>query len=62
MFLSGYDWKDDSAVDKLKMMLWGLEALRMFEERLSISLSKIEKARDDLKGIIDNVRLQSLIT
>lgn len=57
MFLEGYDWEADDAVDKLRTMLWGLEALKMFDDRLSSSLSSIEKARKDLEDTINSVSL-----
>ncbi|MCJ1399477.1 hypothetical protein MMC11_002679 [Xylographa trunciseda] len=48
VFLEGYDWEADDAVEKLRSMLWGLEALKMFDARLAPSLDKIEDARKDL--------------
>ncbi|MCJ1396587.1 hypothetical protein MMC18_009478 [Xylographa bjoerkii] len=48
VFLEGYDWEADDAVDKLRSMLWGLEALKMFDARLAPSLDKIEAACKDL--------------
>jgi hypothetical protein len=37
-------------------MLWGLEALRVFDDRLSTSISQIRKARETLEHTIDQVR------
>ncbi|MCJ1281642.1 hypothetical protein MMC26_000963 [Xylographa opegraphella] len=48
VFLEGYDWEGDDDVDKLRSMLWGLEALKMFDARLAPSLHKIEAARRDI--------------
>ena len=39
-------------MDKLKKMLWGLEALRVFDDRLSASLSQIQKAREAMERTI----------
>ena len=50
--LQGLDWRSSKAVDKLKKMLWGLEALRVFDDRLSASLSQIQKAREAMERTI----------
>lgn len=36
-------------------MLWGLEALRVFDDRLSGSLSQIQKAQDAMERIVKQV-------
>ncbi|MCJ1386636.1 hypothetical protein MMC17_009762 [Xylographa soralifera] len=54
VFLEGYDWEADDAVDKLRSMLWGLEALKMFDARLAPSLDKIEAARRDIVLRMEN--------
>lgn len=50
--LEGLEWGTTRAVDKLKKMLWGLEALRVFDDRLSASLSQIQKAREAMERTI----------
>lgn len=52
VLLQGLDWRSSKAVDKLKKMLWGLEALRVFDDRLSASLSQIQKAREAMERTI----------
>lgn len=47
VFLQGYDY-EEHPVDKLKSMLWGLEALKMLDNRVSGSLASIDKARASL--------------
>jgi hypothetical protein len=49
VLLQGLEWGSSKAVDKLKKMLWGLEALRVFDDRLSASLSQIQKAREAME-------------
>ncbi|KAF7502814.1 hypothetical protein GJ744_005027 [Endocarpon pusillum] len=56
VFLEGYDWEADNAVDRLRSMLWGLEALKMFDDRLNDSLKSIDKARETLVHQMDNER------
>ncbi|KAK0100648.1 hypothetical protein ONS95_007101 [Cadophora gregata] len=46
VLLEGLVWGTNEAVDRLKKMLWGLEALRVFNDRLSASLSQIKKAQE----------------
>lgn len=52
MLLEGLEWGTSEAVDKLKKMLWGLEALRVFDDRLSASLSQIQKAQEAMERTI----------
>lgn len=52
VLLEGLEWGTSEAVDKLKKMLWGLEALRVFDDRLSASLSQIQKAQDAMERTI----------
>jgi hypothetical protein len=56
VLLEGLEWGTSEAVDKLKKMLWGLEALRVFDDRLSGSLSQIQKAQEAMERIIKQVR------
>lgn len=37
-------------------MLWGLEALRVFDDRLSGSLSQIQKAQESMERTVKQVR------
>jgi chromosome segregation ATPase len=53
--LEGLEWGTKGAVNKLKKMLWGLEALRVFNDRLSSSLSQIQKAQDSMERTIKQV-------
>lgn len=45
------DWSKNTsqALDMLKKMLWGLEALRAFDERLSASIHQIQRAREAME-------------
>lgn len=52
VLLEGLEWGTTEAVDKLKKMLWGLEALRVFDDRLSASLAQIQKAREAMERTI----------
>ena len=52
VLLQGLDWKSSKAVDKLRKMLWGLEALRVFDDRLTAALSQIQKAREAMERTI----------
>lgn len=45
-------------MDRLRSMLWGLEALKIFDDRLDDSLKSIDKARETLVHQMDNVGLQ----
>ena len=54
--LEGLEWGTSEAVDKLKKMLWGLEALRVFDDRLSGSLSQIQKAQEAMERTVKQVR------
>lgn len=58
VLLQGLDWRSSKAVDKLKKMLWGLEALRVFDDRLSASLSQIQKAREAMERTIKQASYQ----
>jgi hypothetical protein len=55
ILLEGIELEASDAVEKLNKMLWGLEALRVFDDRLSTSLSQIRKARETLEHTIDQV-------
>jgi hypothetical protein len=55
VLLEGLEWGTSEAVDKLKKMLWGLEALRVFDDRLSGSLAQIQKAQDAMERTVKQV-------
>jgi hypothetical protein len=55
VLLEGLEWGTSEAVDKLKKMLWGLEALRVFDDRLSASLTQIQKAQDAMERTVKQV-------
>ena len=57
MFLEGYDWEDDNAVNKLRGMLWGLEALGMFDDRLPTALDSIHQVSQIALNRIETVSL-----
>lgn len=52
VLLEGLEWGTSEAVTKLKKMLWGLEALRVFDDRLSASISQIQKAQEAMERTI----------
>lgn len=46
ILLKGLDWhKSDVALKQLKEMLWGLEALRVFDDKLKRALQEIDNAK-----------------
>jgi hypothetical protein len=46
ILLKGISWsKSDVALKKLKRMLWGLEALRIFSDKLARAVSEVARAR-----------------
>src|SRR3569833_3404136 len=50
VLLKGLKWhKSDVALKKLKDMLWGLEALRVFSDKLEKVLEKIEDAKKAMR-------------
>ncbi|KAI0134259.1 hypothetical protein BJ170DRAFT_192466 [Xylariales sp. AK1849] len=51
VLLQGIDWGSSQALEKLKKMLWGLEALRAFGERLSASLAQIQRAKEAMERV-----------
>lgn len=51
----GLDWETAITVAKLKKMVWGLETLQLFDERLSSSLSQIRSARESLEHTMEQV-------
>jgi hypothetical protein len=55
ILLEGIELDASDAVERLERMLWGLEALRVFDDRLSTSLSQIRKARETLEHTVDQV-------
>lgn len=52
VLLEGLEWGTDEAVDRLKKLLWGLEALRVFNDRLSASLAQVQKAQEAMERTI----------
>ncbi|KAL2072990.1 hypothetical protein VTL71DRAFT_10314 [Oculimacula yallundae] len=52
VLLEGLEWGTSEAVNRLKKMLWGLEALRVFNDRLSASLSQIQKAQEAMERTV----------
>ncbi len=59
--LDGIQLDASDAVERLERMLWGLEALRVFDDRLSTSLSQIRKTRENLEHTIDQVQSWSQV-
>lgn len=48
-------WGTAEAINKLKKMLWGWDALRIFNDKLSASLTQIQRAHDTMDNIIKQV-------
>ena len=49
VLLRGLKWhKSDVALKRLKEMLWGLEALRVFNDKLEKALEKIQEADEKM--------------
>jgi len=58
VLLRGLKWhKSDVALKKLKEMLWGLEALRVFDDKLRKALEKIQEADEKMREKIKRVCL-----
>jgi hypothetical protein len=57
VLLEGLEWSTGEAVDKLKKLLWGLEALRVFDDRLSASLGQVQKAQEAMERVAKQVCL-----
>jgi len=56
VLLKGLKWhKSDVALKKLKDMLWGLEALRVFSDKLEKVLEKIEDAKKAMRLALKRV-------
>lgn len=54
--LKGIEWqKSQLALRRLKTMLWSMEALRIFDDKLSSALTEINGARSNLKHELDKV-------
>jgi len=51
----GLEWEDNDPIDKLKRMIWGGQALRVLDDRLSASLSQIHNAKETLDHSIKQV-------
>lgn len=45
----------EQSINKLKKMLWGWEALRVFNDKLSSSLSQIQRAQEAMEHVIKQV-------
>jgi hypothetical protein len=53
VLLKGMEWhKSDAALKKLKQMLWGLEALRVFDDKLVRALQEIKEGKENIKGAL----------
>lgn len=53
MLLKGIEWeKSEVALRKLKKMLWCLEALRNFDDKLSTALGEIKEARKQIQHLL----------
>ncbi|EXJ75798.1 uncharacterized protein A1O5_00305 [Cladophialophora psammophila CBS 110553] len=51
VLLKGLEWrKSDAALKKLKQMLWGFEALRIFDEKLERALDEINQAKEKMES------------
>ena len=56
VLLKGMEWhKSDAALKKLKQMLWGLEALRVFDDKLVRALQEIKEGKENIKGELKRV-------
>ncbi|KAK0627931.1 hypothetical protein B0T14DRAFT_513555 [Immersiella caudata] len=54
VLVKGMHWSNpDTVVQKLKEMLWSLQALRIFDLKLEGALDKIEQAKKSLESTID---------
>lgn len=51
-------WGTVEAINKLKKMLWGWEALRVFNDKLSSSLSQIQRAQEAMEHVIKHDVIQ----
>jgi hypothetical protein len=57
VLLRGMEWhKSDAALKKLKQMLWGLEALRVFDDKLVRALREIKEGKETIKGELTRAR------
>lgn len=56
VLLKGLEWhKSDIALRKLKKMLWGLEALRVFDDKLNMALARIKDSQEATKKDLGRV-------
>jgi len=56
VLLRGMEWhKSDVALKKLKEMMWGLEALRVFDDKLARALVQIKEAKTKMKNYLQTV-------
>ena len=60
VLLKGLEWhKSDIALRKLKQIVWGLEALRVFDDKLKMALAKIKESEEAMKKDLERVWLRS---
>lgn len=56
MLQEGLNWEhEEDAIQRLKSMLWALEALRIFDDRLSESLESVKEAKDKMLKYLSQV-------
>lgn len=62
VLLKGMEWrKSDEALKKLKEMMWGLEALRVFDDKLARALVHIRMAKRKLRTTLKTVLLSLIL-
>lgn len=58
VLLRGLPWrKSDAALKKLKRMLWGFEALRIYDDKLERAVDEINQAQQKMVWELRRVRL-----
>jgi hypothetical protein len=56
VLLKGIEWhKSDVALKKLKKMLWGLEALRVFDDKLKRGIQEIKACKNTMDKELNRV-------
>jgi len=54
--LAGMEWhQSEAAIRKLKQMLWGLEALRVFRDKLQKALEELKLAQEKMQKELETV-------
>ena len=48
--------RSDQAVSVLKQMLWGFEALRIFNDKLSQAIDVVNRAENKMSTLLETVR------